>query len=451
MKHDALYDVVGIGVGPANLSLAALLHPVAQVNALFLEARDDFAWHPGLLMNGSTLQSSYLKDLVSLVDPCNPFSFFNFLVKNRRVYRFLVADQSAVSRQEYAAYYRWAAKGLASVRFAAPVRSVRHEGGVFAIDSGGVTVRSRHLVIGSGAPAWVPPHLANVLGPKAFHAAEFLSREPDLKGKVVAVVGGGQTGAEIAYRLLRSKEHGPKRILWISRRANFIPLDESPFANEYFTPRYADYFYSLPARSRESLLDQQRFASDGVSETLLRQIYQCLYELDFVDQDDRGYELLPGRELVAAHPDGDGLRLKLATDHATEECRADVAVFCTGYKSGLPDYLASLKGLIDYSESGVPVVRSDFSLSWAKESTNRIFVHGMSRGVRGVAEPNLGLMSWRSAHIVNALCGRPYYDIATVAGPVSWPNCPAPSAAFVGQPASPFTRLDELTTVRRAA
>lgn len=425
MKRDEPLDVVGIGVGPANLSLAALLHPLAEVEARFFEAREDFAWHPGLLMSESTLQSPYLKDLVSLVDPCNPFSFFNFLVKNRRVYRFLVANFPAVSRREYAAYYRWAAEALPAVRFASPVREVRFEGGAFSIEAGGETVRSRHIVLGSGARPFVPPRLAEALGSAAFHAAQFLEREPDLAGKTVAVVGGGQTGAEIVHRLLC--KNAAARVLWVSRRANFLPLDESPFANEYFTPPYADYFYSLPPAARRALLDEQRFASDGISESLLERIYQRLYELDFIENGERRYELLPGRELVGAWPDAAGLRLELLSDHAREERRADVAIFCTGYKSGIPEYLSSCAPLIAHDESGAPVVRRDFSLAWAEEATNRIYVHGMARSVRGVAEPNLGLMSWRSAHIVNALCERDVYDTSTVPSPVTWAQ-PVPGA-----------------------
>ena len=41
------HDVVGVGIGPFNLGLAALLDAVGDVDALFLDAKPQFAWHPG--------------------------------------------------------------------------------------------------------------------------------------------------------------------------------------------------------------------------------------------------------------------------------------------------------------------------------------------------------------------------------------------------------------------
>src|SRR5205807_9663840 len=69
---------VGVGVGPFNLSLAALLAPTG-FDARFFERSANFQWHPGLLLPEATLQVSYLKDLVTLVDPTSQYSFVAFL------------------------------------------------------------------------------------------------------------------------------------------------------------------------------------------------------------------------------------------------------------------------------------------------------------------------------------------------------------------------------------
>lgn len=67
-----MLDVIGIGIGPFNLSLAALIEPT-PLRALFLEKRDALVWHPGLALPNSRLQVSPLKDCVTLVDPTSPF------------------------------------------------------------------------------------------------------------------------------------------------------------------------------------------------------------------------------------------------------------------------------------------------------------------------------------------------------------------------------------------
>ncbi|MCA3749493.1 MAG: SidA/IucD/PvdA family monooxygenase, partial [Rubrobacter sp.] len=66
------WDLLGIGIGPFNLSLAALLEPVEEVEALFVEKKPRFEWHPGLLMEGTTLQVPFLADLVTMADPTSP-------------------------------------------------------------------------------------------------------------------------------------------------------------------------------------------------------------------------------------------------------------------------------------------------------------------------------------------------------------------------------------------
>lgn len=68
-----ILDVVGIGIGPFNLSLAALLAEAGYDRTVFLERKPYFSWHPGMLLEGTTLQVPFLADLVSLVAPTSRF------------------------------------------------------------------------------------------------------------------------------------------------------------------------------------------------------------------------------------------------------------------------------------------------------------------------------------------------------------------------------------------
>ena len=58
------YRCVGIGAGPANLSLASLLYSYPDMSNLFLEQKDDFGWHDGQQVPRASLQVSFCKDLV---------------------------------------------------------------------------------------------------------------------------------------------------------------------------------------------------------------------------------------------------------------------------------------------------------------------------------------------------------------------------------------------------
>ncbi|WP_235490655.1 SidA/IucD/PvdA family monooxygenase, partial [Frankia sp. AvcI1] len=80
-----IYDVVGIGFGPSNLSLAVALDEF-RVNGMgnvfsniFFERRSSFAWHPSMLLPSATMQISFLKDLVTFRNPTSSFSFVAYL------------------------------------------------------------------------------------------------------------------------------------------------------------------------------------------------------------------------------------------------------------------------------------------------------------------------------------------------------------------------------------
>ncbi|MCW7991664.1 lysine 6-monooxygenase, partial [Streptomyces platensis subsp. clarensis] len=118
-------DLVGIGIGPFNLSLAALANPLAELDTAFYEQRPGFDWHPGLLIDGATLQVPFLADLVTLADPASPWSFLNYLKTCDRLFPFYFAERFHIHRAEYDAYCRWVAGNLPGVHFGHQVDAVR--------------------------------------------------------------------------------------------------------------------------------------------------------------------------------------------------------------------------------------------------------------------------------------------------------------------------------------
>ena len=47
---------------------------VPELKARFFDVRSEFNWHPGLMLPNSTINVSFLKDLVTLADPTHPLT-----------------------------------------------------------------------------------------------------------------------------------------------------------------------------------------------------------------------------------------------------------------------------------------------------------------------------------------------------------------------------------------
>ena len=68
-KNEFEKYVVGIGLGPSNLALAITAFENYGESKckewLFLEQNERCVWHPKMMIEGTKLQISFLKDLVS--------------------------------------------------------------------------------------------------------------------------------------------------------------------------------------------------------------------------------------------------------------------------------------------------------------------------------------------------------------------------------------------------
>jgi len=437
----AVVDIAGIGIGPANLSLAALAQPKPGLTATFFERSSEFQWHAGMMVPDAMLQVHYLKDLVSLVDPSNPLSFLAYLAKQKQLLSFINANFDQVLRREFNQYYRWACTQLPNLHFNSEVRSVEFENGLFLLKGDTWVQPARNLVLGTGQqpsiPAFARPHLGDTL----FHSSQYMTRKRSLKDKRVVVIGGGQTGAEIIQHLLSDTSALPASVTWVSRRWNFSPLDESPFTNELYTPQYSDHFFAQPEAVRQSLLVEQKLASDGISQSLLQSIYRRLYELKHVLHHPCKIRLLPGRELTAVQqrPHHWSLSLVHGHSHVQEELSADMAVLCTGYAYQMPECLGAIEPRIT-RRNGEYVFNQDYSVQWDGPQGSAIYVQNAARSQKGIADPNLGLIPWRCANILNSVSGQALYDLDEPDAFVQW----GPSAAFDEVSDARFDRLTAL-------
>lgn len=414
-------DLVGIGVGPFNLSIAALADEVPELRTRFFEKRERFTWHPGLMFRGSRMQTSFLKDLVTAVSPTSRHSFVNYLVEHGRFHAFLAAETSAVERREFADYLGWVAQRLDSMRFGDEVRELRSVSGGFEVIHARGKTRARHVVLGTGRVPAVPECARAQLGPRCFHAIDILSRELDLRGARVVVVGGGQTGAEVVLELLRGSWGEVEALSWVSRRLNFEPLDESPFTNHLFTPGFVSVFHELDRGQRETLLSRHKLAGDGISASTLHELHDRVYELS-ITRDGPRFELLPARELISIDGRGAGFELTANNllDDQRERLAADYVILCTGLREQLPPCIEPLLPELELDDRGRPQVESTFELRRRRRGGERAYIVNGGRTTHGIAESQLSLMAWRSAVILNDVLGRRRFAIERERDLIRW-------------------------------
>lgn len=401
------YKCIGIGVGPSNLSLAAFLHGHADTPALFLDRKPGFGWHDGQQVPGAGLQVSMFKDLVSLVDPTNPFSFTAYLTEMGRMYHFLNAGFDAVPRLEFRNYLAWAANRNPDVAFGEEVLEVEFDE-LFRVHTDRRSIWTENISVGVGTEPWTPPFALIDSIPSQFHVAEFMPRAGALAGKRVAVVGGGQSGAEAFLDLLsRPAAELPESVTWISRRPTFLPMDDSPFTNEFFMPCYSDHFAGLELDLRRAHNDRHILASDGVSESTLRAIYQALYQHHFLNEVAPQCPLRPHREVVAVDGIGGGAWRVSCTHLQTgeqEQIEVDVVIWATGFRPARVDFLKPLAHRFRRVGEEIQVDK-DFAAVWDGPADRAVFVQNAARVQRGLADPNLSLVAWRGSRIADRIRG----------------------------------------------
>ncbi|MEY4508685.1 MAG: hypothetical protein RLZZ450_807 [Pseudomonadota bacterium] len=417
-------DVAGIGVGPFNLSLAALLAPYDTLRWRFFEKRPSFDWRPGMMLPGTRMQTSFLKDLVTPIDPTNRFSFLSYLVEKGRFYRFVNADFSRVRRNEFADYMRWAASQIDNLSFGSAVESVDvDERGFLLSFEHREPVRAKHLVAATGVMPFVPTWSERHLSETCFHSEGYLESKVSLEGKRVTIIGGGQSGAEIFLHTLSGARGRPTQLHWLSRRANLDPLDETAFVNEYFTPEYVRYFYTLPEARRHAIVEAQKLTGDGVSPETLRELSQTLYENDFlVDHERHDYRIMTHRDVRTMHHDGGVYRMEMrnGSSQRDELVTSDVVILATGYRFAVPSCMRSIAPMMARDSQGQLRLREDYTAHWSGPSGHRLYVMNGGRSSHGIADAQLSLAAWRSAIVVNSLLERQVYRTDAAPTPLEW-------------------------------
>ncbi|MFF0485365.1 lysine N(6)-hydroxylase/L-ornithine N(5)-oxygenase family protein [Streptomyces sp. NPDC004435] len=428
---DRPHDLVGVGIGPFNLSLAALADGVpGGIDATFFEQRPAFHWHPGLLIDGATLQVPFLADLVTLADPASPWSFLSYLRAIERLFPFYFAEKFHIQRAEYDAYCRWVSERLPGLRFGHQVDSVRwnperklFEVDFTQLDQDGEAAAlgrayTRNVVLGIGTEPYVPEPLrplADAPGVPVIHSADYLAhRERLLAAGHVTVIGSGQSGAEVFLDLLRARPAGAERISWLSRTEAFAPMEYSKLGLEHFTPDYTRYFHALPEPVRGELMPRQWQLHKGIDADTIAALHDELYRRTL----HGGWPdavLTPGVRVRTAGRVAT-TQVELHLEHVQQGSRSrlttDAVVLATGYRERPVDrMLAGLDPYLRHDSAGRAKIDERYRLVLDPSVTGSVYVQNAERHTHGVGAPDLGLAAWRSAVILNSVTGKEPYPL----------------------------------------
>ncbi|WP_280310728.1 lysine N(6)-hydroxylase/L-ornithine N(5)-oxygenase family protein [Nocardia abscessus] len=419
-------DVVGVGFGPSNLAIAIALRGNGKspagpsLTAKFHEAQPEFGWHRGMLLDGASMQVSFLKDLVTMRDPTSDYSFLAYLHENRRLDAFVNQQSFFPSRIDFHRYLEWA-----SARFADMVSYGSVVEGIEPVECGGeiaefdilyrgpgsdrlCRTRAKNVVLAGGLEPVLPGAVEE--SRRIWHSSKLLFRVGNLSREAryrFAVVGAGQSAAEAAEYLHRTF---PKAIVSIIHsRYGYSAADDTPFVNEIFDPGAVSTFFNASTEARQHILRQHGNANYAAVDTsLLRELYRRSYDEQVVGTPRLRIlnlsRVVGGTETSSGHVE---LNLHNLVDSTSSTVKFDYAIMATGYKPRDPRRM--LEPLLDHIKleaNGSPCVGRDYRVITAPHVSGGLYLQGSTEELHGISTTLLSNIAVRAGEIVESIYSR---------------------------------------------
>lgn len=416
-------NLCGIGLGPFNLSLAALLSEAGYKDFHFFEAKNGFNWHPGMMINEATLQVSFLADLVSLIDPKSKYSFLNYLKEHDRIFSFYFLEKNNIPRKEYNHYCQWVCNDLyrekSIISFLSRVKDIEKfkDGFKIYIETKGneKIVFAKNIVIGVGTSPFIPPCLRELkekYPDRILHSSDFLNHDINLCKDEITVLGSGQSSAEITLELLKRSEglNIRNKMYWITRSKYFQPMESSKLGLELFSPKYIEYFYNLDKTIKEKLILSQDALYKGISINTISDIFTTIYNQS-IGCEDKRIDLISSSELICVEYNKDKFVMTFneINEGINYQLKSDVIISGTGYKKTEMNFMRGLSEYVDRDEKNNYIVNNNYEVKY--NGNGKIFIQNGEMHSHGVGSPDLGLGAWRAAAIANNLLGYIHFNL----------------------------------------
>jgi len=407
-------EVLAIGAGPANLSLAVALEELAPEMAretVIVEQHDTVVWQRGLLLPWSQSQVSFLKDLVTRRNPRSKYSFVNFLHETDRLDDFINLGSFTPYRMEISDYLSWVARNLSEVRIQSGRRCVSAEpcydaGGdvsewLVRLADGGEIV-CRNLIIGAGRDPHIPAEFAQLPRERLIHSTEFSTRITGYDRAAehrIVVLGGAQSAAEMLWA--SHQEFPNAQCTMVMRSIGLNCYESSKFTNQLYFPGFVDEFHAALPEARDQLLrEMHRSNYSGLNPALLDVLYRQMY-LDKLTGADR-LKMITMSEIAAARMADNEVVLTLLDrkNGASEELRCDLVLLGTGFEREMPKAVRDLAASVSMDE--VSVSRS-YRMNLPPNVRAGCYLQGVNEATHGIADSLLSLLAVRSEEIVHDL------------------------------------------------
>ncbi|MBO2455011.1 lysine N(6)-hydroxylase/L-ornithine N(5)-oxygenase family protein [Actinomadura barringtoniae] len=421
-QQDRPYDFVGVGFGPANLALAIALEehnaqaaPADRLTAVFVERQPRFGWHRGMLIEGATMQVSFLKDLATMRNPVSDFGFLSYLKDKDRLVDFINHKTFFPTRTEFHDYFMWAADRVSHlVRYDNEAIAVqaRTDGSGEAAEvevtvAGGDVLRARNLVISGGLQPVMPPGVQQ--SERVWHNQALLTNLAEYAGPEPqrwTVIGAGQSAAEVADYLHRT--YPGAEICSVFSRYGYSPADDSPFANRIFDPEAVDLFHGASEDVKDQLFAYHRGTNYSVVDMdLIEELYRRVYQEKVLGHERlrllNACRVLDVREV----PGGARTTYEFLPTGERTVLDSDVVVCATGYEPF--DALGLLGPVGDHvlrDDQGRPRVERDYRIATAPNVTAGLYLQGGTEHTHGITSSLLSNAAVRAGEILESILDR---------------------------------------------
>ncbi|OOQ88860.1 ornithine-N5-oxygenase [Penicillium brasilianum] len=441
---DEMHDLLCVGFGPASLAIAIALHDAMdpalsrtatgsfKPKVCFLERQKQFAWHAGMLVPGSRMQISFIKDLATLRDPRSSFTFLNYLHNKNRLIHFTNLGTFLPARMEFEDYMRWCAQRFENVvnygeEVVDVVPGTQTDGVVdyFVVRSRNAETgeissrRARKVVVALGGKAKMPPGFPQ--DTRIMHSSKYCTVLPNvLKNESapynIAVVGSGQSAAEIFHDLQR--RYPNSRTTLILRDTALRPSDDSPFVNEIFNPERVEKFYQLPQEERHARIAKEKATNYSVVRLeLIEEIYNTMYLQRIKNPDESTWQhrILPERKVARIEHHNPAHRMRIHVKSVKDEAsdgkevlEVDALMVATGYlRDAHEQLLEQVCGLRPAGQTAwAPGRDYRVALDAAKVSAGAgIWLQGCNEKTHGLSDSLLSILAVRGGEIVSSVFG----------------------------------------------